>query len=153
MRSLGRIDHLVAGAIGEPGRRIFLIEVGSPDGLEWFLVEKEQVAALARGALEALRIAGRPPVSGKGTLSDPGDPTFRVGEIGLGAEGDEFVVILTPDDASEGVSMVVPAPVLAAMASGALEVVGAGRPTCPFCGLPRDPDGHVCPAGNGHRGR
>ncbi|MBO9556841.1 DUF3090 family protein, partial [Cellulomonas sp.] len=23
-------------------------------------------------------------------------------------------------------------------------VVGAGRPACPRCGLPVDPDGHVC---------
>ncbi len=33
----------------------------------------------------------------------------------------------------------------------ALQVVAAGRPPCPFCGLPLDPDGHVCPRQNGHR--
>ena len=30
-------------------------------------------------------------------------------------------------------------------------VVAAGRPPCPFCGLPLDPEGHVCPRSNGHR--
>ena len=24
-------------------------------------------------------------------------------------------------------------------------------PPCPFCGLPLDPDGHICPRQNGHR--
>lgn len=32
----------------------------------------------------------------------------------------------------------------------ALRVVAAGRPPCPLCGLPLDPDGHVCPRLNGH---
>ncbi|HVQ24855.1 MAG TPA: DUF3090 family protein, partial [Planctomycetota bacterium] len=26
----------------------------------------------------------------------------------------------------------------------------AGRPTCPMCGEPKDPAGHVCPRSNGH---
>jgi len=32
-------------------------------------------------------------------------------------------------------------------------VVAAGRPPCPLCGLPLDPDGHVCPRQNGYRRR
>jgi uncharacterized repeat protein (TIGR03847 family) len=31
------------------------------------------------------------------------------------------------------------------------EVAERGRPTCRFCGNPIDPEGHVCPATNGHR--
>ena len=30
-------------------------------------------------------------------------------------------------------------------------LIAAGRPPCPFCGLPLDPEGHVCPRQNGHR--
>ena len=30
-------------------------------------------------------------------------------------------------------------------------VCAAGRPRCPLCGNPIDPEGHVCPALNGHR--
>jgi uncharacterized repeat protein (TIGR03847 family) len=33
----------------------------------------------------------------------------------------------------------------------ALTVVAAGRPPCPFCGNPLDPDGHLCPRANGYR--
>src|SRR3954471_20362977 len=31
------------------------------------------------------------------------------------------------------------------------QVVAAGRPPCAFCGLPLDPEGHICPRSNGHR--
>lgn len=30
-------------------------------------------------------------------------------------------------------------------------VVEAGRPACPFCQQPIDPDGHICPRANGYR--
>ncbi|MGH9041277.1 MAG: DUF3090 family protein, partial [Acidimicrobiia bacterium] len=30
------------------------------------------------------------------------------------------------------------------------EAVVAGRPPCPLCGGPLDPEGHVCPKLNGH---
>jgi uncharacterized repeat protein (TIGR03847 family) len=32
-------------------------------------------------------------------------------------------------------------------------VVEQGRPTCQFCGNPIDPEGHPCPAMNGHSSR
>ena len=35
----------------------------------------------------------------------------------------------------------------------AMAVVEAGRPPCPFCGQPLDPDGHICPRANGYRRR
>ncbi len=33
------------------------------------------------------------------------------------------------------------------------QVLGAGRPTCPFCGNPIDPEGHLCVRANGFRRR
>ena len=33
----------------------------------------------------------------------------------------------------------------------ALALVAAGRPPCPFCTEPLDPQGHVCPRANGYR--
>ncbi len=32
----------------------------------------------------------------------------------------------------------------------ALRVVASGRPPCPLCGQPLDPQGHLCPRRNGH---
>jgi uncharacterized repeat protein (TIGR03847 family) len=38
-----------------------------------------------------------------------------------------------------------------AFSKRALAVVAAGRPPCPFCTGPLDPDGHICPRANGYR--
>jgi hypothetical protein len=32
----------------------------------------------------------------------------------------------------------------------AARIVAAGRPPCPLCGAPLDPQGHICPRRNGH---
>jgi uncharacterized repeat protein (TIGR03847 family) len=32
-----------------------------------------------------------------------------------------------------------------------IRVVNAGRPPCPWCQLPLDPEGHICPRQNGYR--
>ncbi|MGH7667207.1 MAG: DUF3090 family protein [Candidatus Dormibacteria bacterium] len=37
-----------------------------------------------------------------------------------------------------------------ALAERALRVIEGGRAICPLCHLPMDPQGHVCPASNGH---
>jgi uncharacterized repeat protein (TIGR03847 family) len=36
-----------------------------------------------------------------------------------------------------------------AFARRALDLVAAGRPPCPFCGQPLNPEGHICPRRNG----
>ncbi|MGW6918618.1 DUF3090 domain-containing protein [Kitasatospora sp. NPDC054939] len=36
-------------------------------------------------------------------------------------------------------------------AKRALDLVSAGRKPCPFCNLPLDPEGHLCPRANGYR--
>jgi uncharacterized repeat protein (TIGR03847 family) len=38
-----------------------------------------------------------------------------------------------------------------ALARRGFELVEAGRPPCPLCGHPIDPEGHSCPRTNGHR--
>jgi uncharacterized repeat protein (TIGR03847 family) len=40
---------------------------------------------------------------------------------------------------------------MAALARHGAEVCSAGRPRCQLCGNPMDPEGHQCPAMNGHR--
>ncbi|WZH53715.1 MAG: DUF3090 family protein [Nocardioides alkalitolerans] len=46
-----------------------------------------------------------------------------------------------------------PAGVARAFVHRALAVVEAGRPACPFCAQPIDPDGHLCVRANGFRRR
>jgi uncharacterized repeat protein (TIGR03847 family) len=73
--------------------------------------------------------------------SDPDDPEPDTGEIEAGEieAGEVVIVKLEPGYAR-------------AFAQRAQRVVSAGRPACPFCGGPLDPDGHICPRSNGfHR--
>ena len=44
-------------------------------------------------------------------------------------------------------------PQAAAFVECARELMKAGRPICPMCGRPKDPDGHVCPRSNGYGAR
>ena len=58
-----------------------------------------------------------------------------------------------PDDAPEGPD-VLRVRLSAAMALGfarrAARLVASGRPACPFCGQPLNPEGHVCVRSNGY---
>lgn len=58
-----------------------------------------------------------------------------------------------PDDSAEGPD-VLRVRLSAAMALGfarrAARIVAAGRPACPFCGQPLNPEGHVCVRTNGY---
>ena len=54
------------------------------------------------------------------------------------AHRDVLRVYLTPGEAR-------------AFAGRALKVVSAGRPDCPLCGRPLDPNGHICARQNGYR--
>jgi uncharacterized repeat protein (TIGR03847 family) len=38
----------------------------------------------------------------------------------------------------------------AAFVDRANELMKGGRPSCPICSRPMDPEGHVCPRSNGH---
>lgn len=69
------------------------------------------------------------------------DADEEIIELELDREPDEiFLVRITPGAAR-------------AFAKRAESVVEAGRPTCPFCGNPIDPDGHLCVRANGFRRR
>ena len=59
-----------------------------------------------------------------------------------GDETSEFeVVSLEP---AEMLTVRMPVGTARAFAKRTREVVGAGRPMCPLCGNPIDPDGHTC---------
>jgi uncharacterized repeat protein (TIGR03847 family) len=68
-------------------------------------------------------------------------------------EGEAEDVEAFDDDAEEGPDLlrvrVTPAYAREFIA-GALRVLAAGRPPCPLCGQPLDPQGHLCPRRNGH---
>jgi uncharacterized repeat protein (TIGR03847 family) len=104
-----------------------------------------------------------------GPLSQPIEEEFRVGALTLAWDGDTERVVIEAHARAETEEEQVEAldeeadegpPVLRVRITGAMArafakraqlVVSAGRPPCPFCGLPVDADGHLCPRMNGHR--
>ena len=103
------------------------------------------------------------------TLSWDGDDqrivieAFPVGEEGAGAEPDDPVTgdpdpdvdpdaeIVAETVATEVFLVRLPPAAARGFANRAETVVSAGRPPCPFCGQPLDPEGHLCPRANGFK--
>ncbi len=109
-------------------------------------------------------------------LESPVDEEFRVGTMALAWDGEGQRMIVeaqalveldadTDEDLAEAEERLLQdeangPPMLRVRLTGtmarsfakrALEVVNAGRPPCPLCSLPLDPEGHVCPRQNGYR--
>lgn len=161
VEDLGPAERIVAGAVGEPGRRRFYLQIHTGGEATSLLAEKQQVAALAE---QGLRILAARDIGSEQeavdrlvarglTVEDPGDGNerFRVGEISIALGNAELLIVeISSVEEDDGVSFVIAPEQFRAMAQVALEVVAAGRPLCPWCQFPMDPDGHACPARNGH---
>jgi len=171
------VTRITAGAIGETGRRVFVLQVQLGDQLVSWVVEKEQVLHLSRAIPQLLArvhaefpeltapvVAANPRLD----LSEPIVPEFRVGSIGLDYDRIHDVVVLTlvdadaldPDSADEfDPAQKAPEQNLYTTRGQALLlsqqaelVILAGRPACPACGEPIDYFGHFClPAGTRSR--
>lgn len=155
MRELGPVDAFIAGAVGEPGERTFLLQVVQGENRLSFVLEKGQVEALAEQAIALLDEVGLADAGAALAPTEPWFPDdigFRVGAMQLGyAEAGQVVTLLLvpTDDDTEPVSFQLDPAQLDVAARGGLEAVAAGRPKCPRCGLAMDRDGHHCPATNG----
>lgn len=154
-------DRFTAGTVGEPGHRVFYLQAGSGPRTVTLRLEKTQVAALAEFVGDLL--ADLPPVPpgerpGPADLAlrEPVDDAWVVGSIGVAYDEDEDRVVLVVEELGEEGEDTATARFrltrgqAAAFAEHARELVAAGRPPCPFCGRPLDPEGHVCPRSNGH---
>jgi uncharacterized repeat protein (TIGR03847 family) len=104
-------------------------------------------------------------------LDTPIEEEFRVGTLALAWDGETSTILVEaqsmiaeqtgPGEAPEpgegaeftgDMLRVRLSPAVArAFARRAQRVVAAGRPPCPLCGNPLDPEGHICPRQNGHR--
>ena len=69
---------------------------------------------------------------------DPLDPLDAPALAGNLLARNSLRVSLSPPDAR-------------AFARRSAALVSAGRPPCPFCGGPLDPNGHICPRANGYK--
>jgi len=170
---LDPVTRIATGAVGEPGERIFYLQVRSADQIVTLLVEKEQVRALAvsiEQMLAHLPDEQEPepdvPVE-EADIEQPLIPEWRVGPMALQYEEDRDRIVLVASEQPEPLEdpdaepdpdlevatarFVATRAQMRALAEHAATVVEAGRPRCRFCGNPMDASGHVCPAMNGHR--
>ena len=170
-------ERFVAGTIGQPGDRTFFLQARDGRRVVSVVIEKVQVAVLAERLGELLAELERRGVARSdaaitddgGPLDEPLNEAFRAGSLTLGWDGGaERVLVearaqsedgeaIDPDEDDEEdedgpdllrVKMSLEA--ARSFVSRAGRVVAAGRPPCPLCGAPLDPQGHICPRQNGH---
>lgn len=169
-------DRFVTGTVGEPGSRTFYLQAQEGKRVVSVALEKQQSAALADGVdavLDQLMTEegnrySVPETAPSGLaddepLTEPVEEEFRVGEMRLAWDPSTAQVViqaarlLLDDDGTvveeeePGEVMVVRLPVGAARAFAARTrtIVTRGRPLCPICEEPMDPDGHVCAISDG----
>jgi uncharacterized repeat protein (TIGR03847 family) len=171
-------DRFVAGTVGQPGNRTFYLQAVHDSRVVSVVLEKQQVAVLAEriGALllEVNRRFGTPVPPETAEIEDlsplitPVDAEFRVGTMGLGWDSEaqtvvvellavsetEFDASVVLDDTEEGpdaVRVFLTPESAREFATRSNRVISAGRPPCPLCDEPLDPEGHICARTNGYR--
>jgi len=164
------VTHITTDAIGQPGKRVFYIQAWQDERTITLIIEKLQIQSLAVGLEQFLVELGRqfPNLAESSAGYDeekmhihpPVDPVFRNGELGLGYDAEDDLIVLiaremiaedqNPDQASV-VRFWCSRSQLRAMCQWGMEVASQGRPICNQCGEPMDPEGHFCPKKNGHR--
>jgi len=178
---LDPVERITTDAIGEPGHRTFYLQARRGTEVVTILVEKQQMQLLAASILEILARVGKETGEGPDeeemSVEESLDPMWRAGKLSIGYEEDRDMIVLELeellDEEDEGdeegdeadMEPLLPGPdtgrvrmwatreqMLALSRHSAL-VSARGRPLCQFCGNPLDPEGHWCPALNGHRGR
>lgn len=171
---LDPVDSASAGAIGEPGKRIFMIQGRKQDALVGVVVEKQQVELLSAQSIEFLDSLNEEfPEETVATPYEfevagavvPVEPIFRAQSMGLIFDPDRKLITLelrelpleeiddeidfhnSPEvhDDEHVLRLTMTRTQLRAMAVRGNESVGAGREPCPLCQNPMDVTGHICP--------
>jgi uncharacterized repeat protein (TIGR03847 family) len=160
-------DHVAAGALGPAGERVFYLQARQEGHVVSLRLEKQQVAALCEylgGILNDLAAVVEP-LPALVDLVEPVVPEWIVGALAVAyEEADDRILLVAEelipgdDDEDEVDDPLAPAPATArfrltraqvqAMVTHAGRVVASGRPICPICGRPMEPDGHFCPRNN-----
>lgn len=165
------VHRITAGAIGDPGGRIFYVQARRGNRLLSLKAEKEQVRALAEAIDHLLdELAEKNPrlstsddmlVMDMG-LEEPLETEFRISQMGLGYDSERDMIVLVVQGLSESsddlddeddsilARFSATRPQMRALSVHASQVVAAGRPICGNCGRPIEPSGHFCPERNGH---
>ncbi len=164
---LSPVDHVTADALGPKGARVFYIQGIKDEQTITMIAEKFQIQSLAVGIEQFLaeiseRFPDIPEASHEFNeeimrIYPPVDPVFRLADIGLGYNAEEDLVVLViheliNEEAEEDPGVVrlwCTRSQLRALGHWGVEVASRGRPICPQCGQPEEPEGHFCVKKNG----
>jgi uncharacterized repeat protein (TIGR03847 family) len=165
------VMHITFDAIGQPGERVFYLQGRNGDQVITLLVEKFQIQTLAL-AIENLMSELQEKLQGvvdasptfkeeEMTLEPPLDPLFRVGELSLGYDPQQDLLILIAGEIPSGLSQEEEAlsevrfwctrSQLWALGRWGIELASRGRPVWPSTGEPILPPGEFSPKNNGHK--
>lgn len=169
---LNPVTLITVDAIGKPGDRVFYLQGRGPDQEITLLVEKFQVQTMAlaiENLMSELReknpelIDASPNYKENDMLLEPPlDPLFRVGELSLGYDPAQDLMVLIakevladdPDAPDESLSIVrfwCSRSQLWALGRWGIELASRGRPVWPSTGEPILPPGEFSPKNNGHK--
>ena len=170
LTELKPVGHITTDAIGSSGKRVFYIQAWKDDRTITLTCEKTQIQSLAVGVEQFLadvntKFADLPDASAdyeedQMHVLAPVEPLFRVGQLGLGYDPEADLVALELRELAEGeqkteelatVRLWCTRSQIRALANWGLEIAARGRPLCPQCGQPMDPEGHFCARKNGHK--
>jgi uncharacterized repeat protein (TIGR03847 family) len=163
------VSRITIGTVGPPGQRIFLLQASQGISTITLKLEKEQARILAASLIELLEGLDekypRPhskldePLNSDLILQEPLEPSFAIGQIGLGYDQNQDLVVLVVQEIQLEEDQVqdlgaarfwASRAQMRALSEHTLEVVQQGRPLCPLCHSPMNPEGHFCPRSNGH---
>ena len=158
VNKLGPAERFLVGAIGPPGKRRFYFQVVANGERHSMLAEKQQVQALASQGWRSLQRSGvvvdseavESLLATDLEITDPrGEEDFRVGTINVGIRPSGLMNLsFESDRENDGLMFMVSPEQFRAMVVTTRQLIRAGRPICPWCRLPKNVEGHECPARN-----
>jgi uncharacterized repeat protein (TIGR03847 family) len=160
-------DRFVVGTVGTPGERAFYVQVRKDRNVYSVAIEKDQVRAIVArleiiiaeikraNPFEVVELA---PVD-DAPLDSPVEAMFITGAISISWDNEiksikfEFFEASNEAEGPEEqvLSLAVNLGVAQSFTQRSKAVVNAGRLPCPFCSIPIDPRGHLCPRANGYK--
>ena len=180
LRTFRDVSRFTCGTVGLPGERTFYLQIRTGNVMISASLEKSQVSALGERLqfmLKEIRMVR--PLSPRPNLIRDLQPLdipvldeFRIGSIAIFYDEDSDLIQidlrqvdlgefdLTDEDVDEDsplldeiqiVRIYISQDQACAFYDRAELVVAAGRQPCPFCGMPIDPQGHLCARANGYR--
>lgn len=158
---LPEVRSFAVGTEGPAGARVFYLQAVTDTQVVTLRLEKQQVALLAdylARVVGSYELAASEPTS-MPALYQPVISEWIVGSMVVAIDESESRVIVIaeemviedddtdPDSAPAGsqARFGLTRGQVEAFVDGARQVVESGRPSCPLCGRPVNPDGHFCP--------